>query len=91
MTKVIALVLDCLLDSIAFETGDMEEFKVNKTRESRKMAKEVKKQHHHRPETSDSKAPVPVVEETPVPKPETSNNGEIEITCMSSMVMFSVR
>lgn len=86
-----AFVLECLLDSNPFETGDMEEFKVNKTRESRKMAKEVKKQHHHRPEPSEAKVPVPVVEETPVPKPETSNNGEIEITCMSSMVMFVVR
>ena len=54
------------------------------------MAKEVKKQHHQRHEAADSKAPA-VVEETPVAKEETSNHGEIEITCMSSMLICIVR
>ena len=36
------VIVDC-----SIVLGDTEEFKVNKTRESRKMAKEMKKQHQH--------------------------------------------
>jgi hypothetical protein len=63
---------------------------VNKTRESRKMAKEVKKQQQQRPLSNDSKVSTTVessstlttVEQNPVIKDANKNtNGEIEITC----------
>ena len=62
--------------------GDTEEFKVNKTRESRKMAKEVKKQLKQT--TNEPKIiKAPPVEEVASDKEEnkTTNNGEIEIKC----------
>jgi hypothetical protein len=70
----------------------MEEFKVNKTRESRKMAKEMKKQHQSQNPPIDLKPSVviqqtttttttTIVEETIIPKEE-SSNGELDIKCM---------
>lgn len=62
--------------------GDTEEFKVNKTRESRKMAKEVKKQLKQATHESKTTTTTPV--EEPVPNKEenkTTTDGEIEIKC----------
>ncbi|CAF1119634.1 unnamed protein product [Rotaria sp. Silwood1] len=75
--------------SFGDDEGDTEEFKVNKTRESRKMAKEVKKQQQQLHSSSiDSKPNVviqqtttttSIIEETITPKEENNNNGEIQI------------
>ncbi|CAF4441874.1 unnamed protein product [Rotaria sp. Silwood2] len=74
--------------SFGDDEGDTEEFKVNKTRESRKMAKEVKKQQQLQSSSIDSKPNVviqqittttKVVEETITHKEENNNIGEIEI------------
>ena len=68
-----------------FELGDTEEFKVNKTRESRRMAKDVKKQQRN--ETNESKTNIPIekviqrTEEIPITRESNNNAGEIEIKC----------
>jgi hypothetical protein len=75
--------------------GDTEEFKVNKTRESRKMTKEVKKQQQVQNTSNDPKPTVVVqqtitttIEETTTTttKEENNNssNGELEIKCMEN-------
>ncbi|CAF1202534.1 unnamed protein product, partial [Rotaria sordida] len=78
--------------SFGDDEGDTEEFKVNKTRESRKMAKEVKKQQQQLQNTSIDSKPNVVIQQTTTttttttveetittPKEENNNNGEIQI------------
>jgi hypothetical protein len=79
----------------------MEEFKVNKTRESRKMTKGTKKQQQIQNPSSDSKANVVIeqtrtttttVEETITTKEDNhnnNNNGELEIKCMRKYSILS--
>jgi len=76
----------------------MEEFKVNKTRESRKMTKGTKKQQQLQNPSSDSKANVVIeqttrtttVEETITTKEDNpNNNGELEIKCMRKYSILS--
>jgi hypothetical protein len=75
----------------------MEEFKVNKTRESRKMTKGTKKQQQSQNPSSDSKANVVIeqtttttVEETITTKEDNhNNNGELEIKCMRKYCILS--
>ncbi len=73
--------------------GDTEEFKVNKTRESRKMTKEIKKQQQVQNTSNDPKpiavvqqtTTTTVIEETITTKEENNNsNGELEIKCMKN-------
>jgi hypothetical protein len=82
-----------LIISLFINLGDTEEFKVNKTRESRKMTKEIKKQQQQLQNTSiDPKSNVVIqqttttttVEEIITTKEENNNNnnGELEITCI---------
>ncbi|CAF2222603.1 unnamed protein product [Rotaria magnacalcarata] len=91
-TKIVVKKVDVPKSLLSFgdDEGDTEEFKVNKTRESRKMTKELKKQQHQLHSTSiDSKVHVVMqpatttsaVEEIITPKEENNNstNGEIEI------------
>jgi len=78
----------------------MEEFKVNKTRESRKMTKGTKKQQQIQNPSSDSKANVVIeqtrttttVEETITTKEDNhnNNNGELEIKCMQKYSILSL-
>ncbi len=80
-----------LIISLFINLGDTEEFKVNKTRESRKMTKEIKKQQQVQNTSNDPK-PIAVVqqtttviEETITTKEENNNsNGELEIKCMKN-------
>lgn len=67
-------------DEQRFVLGDVEEFKVNKTRESRKMAKEVKKQLKQT--TNEPKVtPVPTPSEEIPTTREDHAQGELEIRC----------
>ncbi len=89
--------LQSFISFLFINLGDTEEFKVNKTRESRKMAKEVKKQQQQLQNTSiDPKPNVVIqqttttttVEETITTKEDNNNNnndGELEIKCMKKI------
>ena len=74
--------------------GDTEEFKVKKTRESRKMTKEAKKQLQMQNSTSNDSKPAVVIQQTTttttttttvveerIPPKQENNNGELEIKC----------
>jgi hypothetical protein len=89
--KVKYLGMKYFFNYYSIQIGDTEEFKVNKTRESRKMAKEIKKQQHQHNVPVDPKpnlviqqttTTTTIVEETITTKEENNNNGEIEIKCM---------
>lgn len=82
------------LITVRLFAGDTEEFKVNKTRESRKMAKEVKKQQQSHTGATDSKPSVVIEQKTvtttttttttvqqTVATKDDSSNGELEIKC----------
>ena len=90
-----------VIDACSIALGDTEEFKVNKTRESRKMAKEIKKHQQHT--STDAKPTVvleqvttttvtTVVEEKMTMKEDTNNNnnntGDIEIKCTKLNLWF---
>jgi len=85
-----------LIISLFINLGDTEEFKVNKTRESRKMTKEIKKQQQQLQNTSiDPKSNVVIQQTTTtttveeiITTKEENNNGELEITCIIKIELF---
>lgn len=93
VTKKIEPIKPKALLSFGDDEGDTEEFKVNKTRESRKMTKEVKKQLK---QATNEQKTTPTIEEQPmsINKEENNNNsnsntGEIEIKCKFLLAFFS--
>lgn len=69
--------------------GDTEEFKVNKTRESRRMAKEVKKQQRNEANGSKVSAPVEInITKSVDIKEEKTTPGDIEIKCKIEFRLF---